>query len=98
MLTGSVAVPVSAETVMLALAPTFVDATANAPLPTMFEIFTIWSLLTVLDRAITSGTGVRDAESRSVLTPTIVGAGLVLVPLKTNATSVGAITAVGVMA
>jgi hypothetical protein len=95
--TGRVAFPSSAETVMLALAPTFDDATANAPLPTMFEILTIPSLLSVAERAITSGTGLVEAESRSVLTPTIVGAGLVLVPVKLNATSVGAIGAIGVM-
>src|SRR5262245_6214718 len=97
-LTGRVAVPVSAETVMLAPAPRLNEATANTPVPTMFEIFTIPSLLGVLARAITSGTGVMEAESRSVLRPTIVGAGLVLVPVKMNATSVGPITAVGVIA
>ena len=96
--TGRAVFPVSAETVIPALAPTFVDATANAPLPTMFEIFTIPSLLSVLDRAMTSGTGMMDAESNSVLRPTTVGAGLVLVPVKVNATSVGAMTAVGVIA
>src|SRR5580765_5460447 len=83
---------------MLAPAPTLVDATANAPEPTTFEMLTIPSLLIVLERAITSGVGVVEAESRSVLTPTIVATGLVLVPAKLNATSVGGIGAVGVRA
>ena len=72
--TGRLAFPVSAETVIFALAPTFDDATANAPLPTMFEILTIPSLLSVLERAITSGTGLIEPESRSVFRPTTVGA------------------------
>ena len=56
------------------------------------------SLVAVTASATMSGTGVRDADIRSVLIAMSVGTGSVLVPAKLKATSVGASGAVGVIA
>src|SRR5262245_22813568 len=100
--TGRVAFPVSAETVMLPPAPTLADAKATGPVPTTVKMLRIPASATVagivLARAITSGVGLVERERRSVVPPRIVTAGLVLVPAKLNATSIGGIGAVGVMA
>src|SRR5262245_12378535 len=66
-LTGSVASPVSAVTVMRAPAwPTFEVATENAPLPVGPGTFTMPVFPIVAARAITSATGVCDADSSTV--------------------------------
>src|SRR5215510_13785773 len=98
MFTGKVAFPVSADAVMVPLAPTFTVATANAPVPLAPGMFTMPSLVTVAANATTSGTGVADAERSRVLTPTVMGAGLALAQLKLRRTSVGGNGAVGVKA
>jgi hypothetical protein len=96
--TGRLAPPVSAVAVMFPLAPTFTVATANAPVPVAPGIFTMPSLVDVTANATTSGTGVAEAESRSVFSPMVMGAGSVFVQSKLNCTSVGAIGALGVRA
>src|SRR5262245_4777679 len=98
MLTGSVAFPVSADTVMLPLAPTFTVATAKAPVPLEPGMLTIPSLVAVAPKATMSGTGVADAERSRLFSPTVIGAGLELAQLKLSHTSVGANGAVGVKA
>ena len=56
------------------------------------------SLLSVTAKATMSGTGVSEAESKSVFSPTLMGAGSVSAQSKLNCTSVEAMGAVGVMA
>ena len=74
--TGNATLPVSADAVMPALAPTFTVATPNTPIPLVPGIFTIpGSGGSVAANATMSGTGVAEAESRSVFSPTLVGAG-----------------------
>ena len=97
-LTGRLIPPVSAEAVMVSLAPTFTVATANTPVPVVPGIFTIPSLVKVAARATMSGIGLAEAESRSVLRPEITGAGAVFTQVKLSATSVGSNDAVGVKA
>src|SRR5262245_34669255 len=96
MLTGNVNPPVSVDAVIVPSAPTFTVATARAPVPFVPRMFTMPSLVAVAAKATMSGTGVADAENKSVFRPVMMGAGLVLVQLKRNCTSVDAITAVGV--
>ena len=97
MFTGSVVTPVSAEAVMVPLAPTFTVATTNTPVPVFPGMFTIpGSGGSVPANATTSGTAEDDAEKRSVFNPELIGAGLALLQLKLNCTSVDAIGAVGV--
>src|SRR4029077_13671894 len=91
---GKAAVPVSTEAVIVPVAPTFTVGTAKAPAPLAPGIFTMRPLSAA--QATMSGNGVADAEKNSVLSPTLTGAGLVLLQSKINCTSVGAITAVGV--
>ena len=98
MFTGSVALPVSADAVIVPVAPTFTVATAKAPVPFGPEMFTMPSLVSVAAKATMSGTGVADAESKSVFSPMLIGAGSVFAQSKLNCTSVGAMGAVGVMA
>ena len=81
MFTGKAAIPVSADAVMLPLAPTFTVATANAPVPVVPGMLTMPSLVSVAAKATMSGTGVADAENKSVLRPTKLGAELALVQL-----------------
>ena len=98
MLNGNIALPVSAELVMLPLVPTFTVATANTPVPFDPGIFTIPSPLGVAANATMSGTGVAETEKNSVLIPDRIDAGKLLAQSKLNSTSVGAIGAVGVNA
>jgi hypothetical protein len=74
----------SAATVICALAPTFTDATAKAPVPSGLGIFTMPSPLGVAARAMMSGTGVVEPESWNVFTPEMNGAGGVLSQSKTT--------------
>lgn len=97
-LSGKEALPVSADAVMVPFTPTFTVATAKAPVPFVPGIFTMPSLVAVAAKATISGTGVADAENKSVFKPTLTGAGLVFAQAKLNCTSVGAIGAVGVSA
>ena len=98
MLTGNVAAPVSAEAVIVAVDPTFTVATANAPVPFAPGMFTIPSLVVVAANATMSGTGIVEAENRSVFSPELTGAGLLFVQSKLSCTSVGGKAAVGVKA
>src|SRR5262245_30551414 len=94
-LSGRLAPPVSVEAVIIAPAPTFTVATANTPACAVaativgFGTFTIPSWLSVAARATMSGMRVAEAVSNSVLTPEIIGAGLVFVQSKFSRTSVG---------
>ena len=90
--------PVSADAVILPLAPTFTVATANAPVPFVPRIFTMPSLVGVTAKANMSGTGVAEAESSSVFSPVLIGAGSVFVQSKLNCRSVGAKGWVGMKA
>src|SRR4029453_432491 len=96
MFTGSVALPVSAEAVILPLAPTFTVATANAPVPFIPEIFTIPSLVVVAAKATMSGTGVDDAENKRVFSPGAISAAALLLQRKNRRNSSGRITPVAV--
>jgi hypothetical protein len=89
---------VSADAVIVPLAPTFTVATAKAPGPLVPGTLTMPSLVVVAAKATISGTGVGDAESGSVFSPVLIGAGLVFVQSKLNCTSVEGIGAVGVKA
>ena len=64
---------------MAPAAPTFTVATAKTPDPVSPGIVTIPSLLIVALTATISGIGNVEADSSSVLTPTITGAGSVFV-------------------
>ena len=75
MFTGNDALPVSADAVIVPVAPTFTVATAKAPVLLVPRILTMPSLLRVAAQATMSETGVADAESRSVFSPTLMGAG-----------------------
>src|SRR5262245_45533661 len=94
---GRVADPVSAVTVIAPLAPTFTVATANTPAPFGPGMFTMPSPLGVATRATISGVGVVDADRRRVLSPDNTDAGLALLQLKLNATSVGGKDALGLI-
>src|SRR6266536_1312053 len=98
MLTGIVALPVSADAVILPLAPTFTVATEKAPVPFCPGMFTIPSLVVVAANATISGVGVADAENKSVFSPEMISAGVLFVQLKLNCTSVGGKGAVDVKA
>ena len=84
MFTGKDAPPVSAEAVMLPLAPTFTVATAKAPVPFVPETFTMSSLVVVAAKATMSGTSVLEAENSSVFSPVLTGAGFVFEQSKLN--------------
>jgi hypothetical protein len=88
---------VSVEAVIIAPAPTFTVATAKDPMPVGPGMSTIPGS-PLATSATMSGTGVTEADSSRVLTPTIVAACTVLVPVKVKGTSVGAKALVGVMA
>src|SRR6266536_423967 len=98
MFTGSVALPVSADAVIVPPAPTFTVATAKAPVPLVPGISTMPSLLDVAARATMSDTGVDSAEKRRVLIPERMGTRELLAQSKPSCTSVEGIGAVGVMA
>src|SRR5262245_35435395 len=93
--TGRLAVPVSAETVMKPGAPRLTDATAKAP---TLARRTIPSLDAVATSATMSGAGVAEARRKNVLTPEVMGAGAVFVQAKLSWTSVRAKGDVGVNA
>jgi hypothetical protein len=94
MLTGRLARPVSADAVMLALAPTLTVATAKTPVPVATArapvsvdpgMSTIpGSLLAA--RATMSGTGFVEADRSNVLTPAKMGAGSVFEQSKLSCT------------
>ena len=96
--TGNVAAPVSAEAVIVAVAPTFTVATEKAPVPLVPGMVTMPSLVVVAARATMSAIGVAEAESSKVFSPTLIGAGSLFAQLKLNCTSVGGKGAVGVKA
>src|SRR5262245_7123593 len=75
--TGSATFPVSTEVVIEPPAPTFTAATEKAPIPVGPGMLTLPSVVSVATSDTMSGTGVDDADSRNVLTPTITGAGSV---------------------
>jgi hypothetical protein len=89
--------PVLAEAVISPLAPTFEVATTNAPDPAGPGMCRMPSPVAVAASATMSGTGETDADINSVLIPTRVVTDGVLMPVKLNATSVGANAAVGVI-
>src|SRR5262249_36399605 len=95
-LTGKLAPPVSAEAVMEAPSPTLTVATAKNPVPVLPGMLPMPSLLTVAASATMSGTGVGAPEISSVLMPTSVVTGFVLLPAKLNGKSTGAMGADGV--
>jgi hypothetical protein len=84
MFTGNGIPPVSTKAVIFPLAPTFTVATAKAPVPLVPGMLTIPSLFCVAAKATMSGTGVVEAESKSVFRPVIIGAGFVLKQSKLN--------------
>ena len=94
--TGRLAEPVSAETVIAADAPTLTEATEKAATPPL--ILAMPSLLIVADSATTSGTGVEEPDRSSVLTPTIGVALVEETQAKVSLTSAGSNAAVGVKA
>jgi hypothetical protein len=96
MFTGKEVLPVSADAVMVPVAPTFTVATAKAPVPFVPGMFAIPSLVSVAANATMSGTGLEEAERTSVFSPVLMGAGLLLSQSKLNCMSVGAIFPVGV--
>jgi hypothetical protein len=96
--TGIFAPPVSADAVMVALAPTFTVATAKAPAPPAPGTFKTPSLLVVAAKATMSGTGELEAEKSKVLSPGRIEAGLLFAQSKSNCTSVGDTGALGVNA
>lgn len=69
MFTGNVALPVSADAVIVPVTPRFTVATANAPIPFIPGTFTMPSFVGVAAKAIMSGTGVAVAERSNVLIP-----------------------------
>ena len=68
---GNIALPMSADAVMPALAPTFTVATAKAPVPVAPGMFTMPSWVGVAAQATMSETGVAETESSSVFSPDV---------------------------
>src|SRR6266851_9069399 len=89
--------PMSAVAVIVAATPTLTEATVKNPVPVSPGMFTIPSLPRVAASATMSGIGVGAADSRSVLTPGVIGA-CVCPHAKLSWSSVGGIAAVGVKA
>ena len=87
---------VSGVTVIVAPAPTFTDAMANAALPVLPGRFKIPSPDVVAPRATRSATGAAEAEKNNVFTPSITSACGVLAQSKPSDTAVGEKGAVGV--
>jgi hypothetical protein len=96
--TGRLAPPNPGVAVIVPVDPTFTDATAKAPDPPTPGRRTVPSPVGVTADATMSGTGVFDADSKSVFRPVVTGAGLVLEQSKVNSTSVGLNEAVVVKA
>ena len=71
----------SAEVVIIPVAPTFTVATAKNP---VLASVTMPSLFGVVDKTTMSGTGVAEAEKNSVLIPDRIDAGKVLAQSKLN--------------
>lgn len=69
----------TADAVMVPVAPTFTVATAKAFTPLVPGKSTMPSPLGVAASATISGTGVAEADSNSVFTPTVTGAGALFV-------------------
>jgi hypothetical protein len=97
-LSGTFAPPVSAVIVIAPLLPTLDVATAKTPTREFGSRVATPSCVIVAASAIMSGTGVVDADSKSVLMPVITVAGGVLAHAKLSCTSVGTNAAVGVKA
>jgi hypothetical protein len=76
--TGKLARPVSAVTVIVALAPRFTAATANTPVPSGPRMLIIPSSVVVAPTAMMSGLGASIADRSRVVTPEMVSAGAVL--------------------
>src|SRR5262245_8574572 len=95
--TGRVAPPVSADTVISPLEPTFTDATENTPVAPTPGTWTMPSLFRVAASATMSGTA-PPADSRNVFTPFTTGAAGALSHSNTSSMSVGEIGAEGVNA
>ena len=98
MFIGKDVFPVSADAVILPLVPTFIVATAKAPVPLVPGIFAMPSLADVADSATMSGTGISEAEKSNVLRPVIIETTFVLAQTNPNSRSLGATAAVGVNA
>lgn len=98
MVTGRLAAPVLVATVIVSPEPRLSVATANSPLLGVPVTCTMPSFCMVAARTTTSGVGVVDADSSSVLSPVTTGAGAALLQLKLTATLVGANAALGVSA
>ena len=78
---GSIAEPVSAETVIVPSVPRFIAATEKIPVPVAPGILTIPSLFRVALTATMSGTGIVEAERRRVLRPEKIGVAVALARL-----------------
>ena len=96
--TGRIAAPVSADTAILALAPTFTVATEKTPVPLVLGTFTIPSFVNVAASATISGIGVGEADNSRVLSPELMAAGLLFAQSKLSCTSVEEMGPVGVRA
>src|SRR5438552_1568422 len=88
--------PSSGTTVIKPGAPMLMAEAAKKPVPLVPGMLTMPSPEPVTPMDIRSGTGLLDAESRNVFSPTVLVAAAVLVHLKTSATSVAPNAAVGV--
>src|SRR5205814_3695020 len=95
---GGLVAPESALTVMLPPEPTLAVATAKAPVPAGPGTSTVPVSPIVAATAITSGTGVTDDDSRSVVRPGVTTAASTFVHVNAMKTSVGANIADGVRA
>ena len=67
--TGRLALPVSAEAVIIPPEPTFAVATANTPVPSGPGILETPSFVNVAAKATMSGTGLAEADRSKVLRP-----------------------------
>ena len=96
-ITGKAAFPVSAEAVIVPVAPTFTVATANTPVPVAPGMSTMPPLAAA--KATMSGVVLNDDESSRVLIPVSAAAGArVFSAANVNITSVGTKAVVGVRA
>src|SRR5437868_6718740 len=96
MISGRLAGPVFADTVIFPVIPTFAVATANAAEPSTPGISMIPSAVGVADRATMSGTWLTDADNSNVSSPVTTSAGKVFRQSKASWTSVGPNPLVGV--
>src|SRR5262245_32641731 len=98
MLSGRLALPVSADATIWPPAPGFVVATPKKPVLAVPGTWTMPSFFTVAASATTSVTEPSDADARSVFRPEKIGAGNTPAQPKLSCTSVGANAALGVRA